>query len=293
LTNFLHKSTSANSHFRSSTGERIIRSQYDDLLTRWPVPYDSLLIETSFGNTHIIASGDPAAPPLILLHGRSTNATMWVLDVAHYSAKHRVYALDILGEPGRSAPTRLKGYQPSYAQWLLEVCEQLAIGQVTLLGISFGAWLSLKFAAFAADRVRSLILLSPAGFTLPQPKTIARVLLTLLPGKPGIEPFLRSLAVQPLTDEALALMAPILAYYNSNPEPPLPFSDSQLRKVTMPTLLLIGAQDNLFSAQSTVARAELLLPNLCAKIIPGAGHMLPYDQPDIVRDHVMHFLDQN
>ncbi len=281
------------SHYRSATGEQIVLSQYDKLLAQWPVPYQSLVINTRHGKTHIISSGDPSAPPLFLLHGRSANTMMWILDVARYSEHYRVYAVDILGEPGKSDPTRLRGWTNAYSEWMLDIFDQLAIRQATMLGFSFGSWLALKTALAMPERLSALVLMSPAGFTFPDPKTIFRAALTLLPGEIWIRSFLNSLAVKPLNDEVWQLMAPILEYYRSNPEPPLPFSDAELRRIMLPTLLLIGAQDVYFAPQRTLERAKRLIPHLTGELIPAAGHMLPYDQQELVMDRVLKFLVLN
>ena len=35
---------------------------YDDVLKRWPVPYETFFVKTRYGKTHVIASGEPGAP---------------------------------------------------------------------------------------------------------------------------------------------------------------------------------------------------------------------------------------
>jgi|GEM_PF-2227286 len=42
---------------------------YDTALERWPVPYKCLAVPTRHGETHLIASSDLEAPPLVLLGG--------------------------------------------------------------------------------------------------------------------------------------------------------------------------------------------------------------------------------
>src|SRR5262245_64366103 len=63
------------------------------------------------------------------------------------------------------------------------------------------------------------------------------------------------------------------------------FSDEELQRLTMPTLLLIGQKDALRDARKVAARMRKLVPELTAKIIPQAGHVL-YDTPS----HIMPFL---
>jgi pimeloyl-ACP methyl ester carboxylesterase len=52
------------------------------------------------------ACGQPDAPPLVLLHGAGFNSVSWMGDVATWAQRFRVFAVDIIGHPGLSAPTR-------------------------------------------------------------------------------------------------------------------------------------------------------------------------------------------
>jgi pimeloyl-ACP methyl ester carboxylesterase len=70
------------------------------------VPYEKISLETSYGSAFAIACGEKSLPPLFLLHGSSSNSAMWISDAAEYAKHFRVYALDLPGEPGRSAEVR-------------------------------------------------------------------------------------------------------------------------------------------------------------------------------------------
>ena len=70
--------------YKSPAGERAIMTLYDQVLARWPVPYQMHTIDTRHGQTFVLASGEATAPPLVLLHGAGTNSTMWVGDVVDY-----------------------------------------------------------------------------------------------------------------------------------------------------------------------------------------------------------------
>lgn len=42
-------------------------SVYDENRRQWPVPPETFFVATRYGKTHVIASGDPASPPVVLL----------------------------------------------------------------------------------------------------------------------------------------------------------------------------------------------------------------------------------
>ena len=106
--------------YKSPAGEADVMALYDRVLSSWPVPHDDSRLTTRFGETFIIASGSRESPPLILLHGACSNAVSWIGEVGKYSQYFRTYAVDIPGDPGRSAPNRPSWNSVEYAEWLAD-----------------------------------------------------------------------------------------------------------------------------------------------------------------------------
>jgi pimeloyl-ACP methyl ester carboxylesterase len=96
---------------------------YDAVLRRWPAAYESRTISTSFGSTQVLISGPEGAPPFVLLHGMSMSATMWWPNIADWSRARRVYAVDTIGDVGRSVATRPLRTQAEYVTWYREVLD--------------------------------------------------------------------------------------------------------------------------------------------------------------------------
>ncbi|GGT17127.1 hypothetical protein GCM10014713_07660 [Streptomyces purpureus] len=92
--------------YSSPAGEEQIQRNYEEALAAWPVFAERVHVPTRQGDTFVLASGLPQAPPLVLLHGSGANATMWRDDIPIWSRYFRTYAVDLIGEPGMSAPTR-------------------------------------------------------------------------------------------------------------------------------------------------------------------------------------------
>lgn len=90
--------------YHSALGEKAVMDSYDTVLASWPVTNVMLNIPTRFGSTFVIQSGEPARPPIILLHGAGTNSAMWVEDVRALAQSYQVFAVDLPGEPGKSSP---------------------------------------------------------------------------------------------------------------------------------------------------------------------------------------------
>jgi pimeloyl-ACP methyl ester carboxylesterase len=139
---------------------------YDEALRHWPVPFETSFVTTRYGRTHVIASGDPSSPPLVMTHPAAVGAFVGSSIIAPLSEKHRVYALDTIGDFGRSEladPDRYPKNGRDCSAWLDDVYEQLDLTQADVVAGSMGGWIAMNHAIYAPDRVRRLVLLGPMG----------------------------------------------------------------------------------------------------------------------------------
>lgn len=281
--------------YKSPEGERAVMSLYDSLLTGWPVAYETMTVPTRHGHTFAIASGKESAPPLLLLHGAGSNAMMWAGDVAVYAQHHRVYAVDLPGEPGRSTQNRPDWDGPAFAEWLEDVIDGLRLESATLIGLSQGGWTALKFAVQHPKRVEKLVLLTPGGIVPDRLSFLLRVIPLSLLGRWGLKRINRLvLGDQAVADEVEEAMILITRHFKPRVGTLPLFTDAELRRLTMPVLLMIGAKDALRDAEKIVARMSRLVPGLTATIIPDGGHalldttgrILPFlTERQTIRDH--------
>ncbi len=261
--------------YRSAAGEQAIQGLYDAALAQWPVPYDTRTIPTRHGDTFVVACGDHDAPPMILLHGAGSCSAIWAADTVKYSRKHRVYAIDLLGEAGKSAPNRPAWDSPAYAEWLLDVLDALNVQKPTLVGISQGGWTALKFATLYPERTGRLVLLCPGGVTRDKLSFVLRAVAASFKGRASVEQMTQSLFGDlPASPEAVEVARLMMLHFKSRMGVLPLFSDEELRRLTMPVMLLVGEKDGLRPSQKVAQRMQQLLPHLVTAMIPKAGHVL-------------------
>ena len=183
---------SSPSPFTTPEGEARFLAAYDAALTLWPVPYEERDIPTRFGVTHVVAAGPTNAPVLVLLHGYMATSVMWAPNIADFSRDYRVYAIDIMGQPSKSVPGDPIRDVTDYVAWLTATLDGLGVGRVSLVGMSFGGWIALQYAAAAPERIQRLVLLSPGGF-LPMVKqfVLRGMLLAFFPTRFTVNSFMR------------------------------------------------------------------------------------------------------
>src|SRR5579864_1261221 len=95
-------------------------AEYDEALKRYPVPYESRMVDTAFGATHLLVTGDPESPPLLLIHGAAMNALYWSNIIQPFSSRYRVFSIDLIGHSGKSAAKRLDTRGSGTADWMVQ-----------------------------------------------------------------------------------------------------------------------------------------------------------------------------
>ncbi|MBN1630296.1 MAG: alpha/beta fold hydrolase [Thermoleophilia bacterium] len=276
--------------YKTPAGERQIMAYYDQILAQWPASTESLYLETRRGRTHVLVQGQKGAPSLVLLHGAGANALAWGADIPELSRHFRVYAVETPGEPGRSCQERFSWRGDAVVEWLEDVVDALgaaaaaeaaasgaacAAAPVLLAGISQGGYSALRFASAHPERVKALVLLAPGGVTQTKPSFILRGLTYGVLGRGGRQALMRCI----MGDcdggpEAADFMDLIFTHFRSRTDAPPLLTDEQLRRLTMPVLLMAGASDNLFDSPKTIARLERLVEGADARLLPGASHAL-------------------
>lgn len=278
--------------FRTSEGQARYFAAYEATLALWPVPAEALDVPTSFGTTHINACGPKDAPPLVLLPGQAISSTMWYPNIQALSHTHRVYALDILGDMGRSVRTRPFTAPADFGEWLIEVLDALKLESVHVAGLSYGGFIAARLALSAPQRVRKLVLMAPASLLPIRRRFFLRMFGMLAPAfilSTQAKQTLLLGVYTPSMAPAIQQMLTTTDFQYSMYLPPV-CTDAELRSLVPPTLLLLGDKELIYDYAAALKRAHTFIPNLQTALVPNAGHALNFDQPEIVNQHVLEFL---
>src|SRR5919108_829262 len=109
-------------------------------------------------------AGTSQGPPLLFLHGWSSNWQIFLLNIAAFMSSHRCIALDLPGFGYSDMPSGAISIQ-GYAKTVDAVCDALGVESVSVVGNSMGGFIGAELALSFDTRVERLVLVSAAGLS--------------------------------------------------------------------------------------------------------------------------------
>jgi pimeloyl-ACP methyl ester carboxylesterase len=282
--------------YKTTEGAARIGSLYDEALAALGVDHESRWIGTRSGDTHVLVVGPDDAPPAVFLPGGNfLNPTClrWFLPLAR---DHRLYAPDIVGQPGRSAQHRPSSKGDGHAFWVEDVLDGLGLERAPLVGLSYGAGIAIRAMGVVPERISRAALVAPSAIaTGPIAPMLLEVAIPMLLYRlrPTDERLLR--AARPLLTEPeeLAVRQLGAVYRDVKLDAGLP------RKATVEELRGFGGQVAMFAceedvfspARAVLARARSIFPNLAhAECLKGSRHVPSRATLERVNERIRAFL---
>jgi len=255
---------------------------------------------------HYKDTGPNDAPVVLLLHGFGSSLQTWDVWAAQLETQYRVIRLDLPGF-GLTGPSPLHDYsEASDVATLTHFVDKLGVSGFSVIGHSMGVKMAWGLAAAEPDRVKALVLMAPDGF--PEAKDIGSkpYAMPSIMGviKFSLPKFLVRKSIEPAFFDANALSDSLVdRYYDMLRAPgvraailersnqtiytdPVP----RLKKITAPTLLVWGEQDQMIPSSNAQSYAHVLSTSKTV-LLPNLGHLVQEEQPQIALAHVVEFLN--
>ena len=273
--------------YKSDTGKRRVEESYRSLLNQWPEPVDFVTVPTREGDTFVVVSGPETAPPLVLLHGSMGNAITWLGEISAYAKHFRCYCVDIVGEPGFSAPSRPDLNTEASALWLDDVLTGLGIDKASFVALSLGGLIAFDYAARRPGRVTALAGIAPAGICRTK-NVLFRFLPLFFMGEWGKQKMREAVTGKLFVDNAPGAVA-FRAFFDLIADEFRPrmerlpmLSDAQVSGLDFPVLAIVGGKDVLLNTDDTRDRLRALAPQANVDYRPAARHYIAGTEKDIV-----------
>ena len=243
--------------------------------------------------------------PLLFLHGWPLDHRVWTPQIEFFSRSYRVLAMDRRGF-GQSTGSANLGNAVEDIDAILDDC---GVESATLIGMSRGGRIALRYAFERPQRVNGLVLVGPAldGYNPPpDPEEDIPLAHYAELAKAGDFAALREawlshplMALHAGGPDLRDRVAQILEGYRGQdflgadaPTADVPDVASHLDRIIVPSLVVVGAHETA-GRQAIAEKLVKGLPNAEFTVIHEAGHLLNLEQPEIFNQRVTEFLERH
>ena len=268
---------------------------------------------------HLATAGPADGPVVLLHHGWPQHWYQWRhLIPALADAGYRVIAPDSRGFGWSEHPPDEDFSHAAFVDDVVALCGQLGLEQINYVGHDWGCWFGFLLALQRPDLVERAALISAPHPWLPPPAldldTVLRFsklsyqVAIASPTPPGpLKPALFRLIAQAAHGDRFS-ESELDTYMRPLSQPAQQRASTQLyrntvlreapaiargghagERLTMPVLYMIGDGDQLFD-EELVNELPSHGDDVQVEIVRGAGHFVPEETPDVVRDRVLAFL---
>jgi pimeloyl-ACP methyl ester carboxylesterase len=236
--------------------------------------------------------------PIVLLHANTGTSASWEPQATAFSREgYRVIAFDRRGW-GQSFADPATGTQPgSVAADLDALASYLQLEKFHLVGVAGGGFVSLDYAAWRPERLRSLVVAGSTGqfaekemrdFTarveIPELRKQAAVYREVGPSYQGANPEGTNRWVE-IEEHAQQPGAPSQPLRTPN-------TFAKLSTVTMP-ILVIAADADLLAPPALMRTWAAHLKNYEWATVPDSGHAIAWEHPDMFNEKVLGFVKRH
>lgn len=231
--------------------------------------------------------------PVVMTHGYGSTSAMWQGQIQPLTERYRLITWDMRGHGSTDSPEEQSSYSEAHTvEDLAALLRHLGIEQAVIGGLSLGGYMSLAFNLAYPEMVKALILCDTGpGYRNPKSREgwnetafkraerFEEMGLDALGRSPEVE----SVRNRHRSAAGLARAARgMLAQFDSR-------VIESLESVTVPTLIIVGANDTPFLAGTDYMASKI--PNAKKVVIPDAGHAANIDQPAAFNEAVLSFLE--
>lgn len=266
--------------YRSEKGKKEILDLYDAQLSRIACPYTDIYVDTSFGKTHLIETGDRQKDPLLVFHGGNATTAYNLLACDFLFRDFHICAVDTIGHPGKSAETSLPASGYDYGLWAGEVIDALGFDRIRLFGGSFGGGIIAKTMCAVPDKVEKAVLYIPAGIrNAPAIRSADMMFPMIMYWITKMDKWLRqcflpmAITMDNVTDDIYQTAKLSIDYVKIKTAMPSDVDEDRMQKCLAPALVMAAEKDCLFPGQGVIERAEKIIPNCRTYLLRDRGHM--------------------
>lgn len=284
--------------YQSAEGRRLLHDLYRKHLLALKVPLSEQMVETCFGDTHVMYYGSPSGMPVMCFSGEwVTNPLAMRPFIEGLDLRRlRLVAPDVPGGVGFSAEQRLQAAKYEYGQWAFQVMESLGLRECAVLGYSWGANIALQLCTEALLCVRRLLLVQPAGITKNSSLKVEKLMRMGDKHEEQLTDELLKKHLMPVLsfehDDLIEMARILFLHMKISKGDWKEFRKKDLHKFRAPVGLVADKSDCLFPGEEVMKRARKIIPFLEMSNLTNLGcHFGLFKNDDYTREVMASITD--
>ena len=227
--------------------------------------------------------------PLLLLHGNGGSIENFFLQIPEFSKHFKVIAVDSRAQ-GRSTDSDKELTYALMASDMAALIDKLNLGSVSVVGWSDGGIIGIELAYSYPDKVKKLVTIGANYSTKNYEANSDHIRMDahdtlVIRSRKIAEKYKNTLErLSPNPEKIPEIRRKLKNLMEKHPN----FTEKQLEKIKTPTLVIVGDHD-IISLDHTVSLFASL-PHAELFVIPGATHIAPVEQPDLLNSVIVRFL---
>jgi pimeloyl-ACP methyl ester carboxylesterase len=266
--------------YKSALGKQKILQLYDAQLERLSVHFKDVWVDTTYGQTHLIETGNLTGTPLLVFHGGNATTAYNLLACDFLMKDFHILAVDTIGHPGKSAEVCLSAKNYDYGKWAAQIIDRLGYKSICLFGGSFGAGIAAKTMCVAPAKIKRAVLYVPSGIKNAPAIKSARMMLPMLMywithEDKWLKRCMLPMAVveENITDDIYETAKHSIDHSKVKAGMPSNVHARLMRKCAAPVLVLAAERDCLFPGRGVINRARQIIENCTTYLLKDRGHM--------------------
>jgi len=279
--------------FRTKDGKDDLLKLYDAKLASLAIDHEYQQIETSYGRTNIIVTGDASNPPLIIVHGSNGCAPIGLETYPDLHKDFQVFAVDVLGQPNKSEGMQLSMKDDTYGKWMSEVIDGLGVEDVVMAGFSLGGLIILKTLIHDERKVKEVYLSAPAYIVNGNPlKALWKIFIPMKRymksrDEKYVKQFL-SVLFSERDEFAIKFLSKVFLEFEMDFTPVPTIRKVEARSISTPINVVAAADDIMFPGTRMIKRATRLFPSLKSSLLlSDSKHVFSKANNLIVQDLIL------
>ena len=257
--------------------------------------------------TRYVQAGPADAPALIMLHGTGGTWEAYMATLGAHAQHFNCFAIDFLGGGYSDKPSR--DYEiADYVEQIAAFMKAVGVEKTSLIGISLGAWVAVRFASTHSDKTVKVVLNAPFGladdaeeiggiikrrnaaYEDPSWENIKKIFDSLIfKEEKRIDDLIalrqatyRDPEAKAAAEHVLAVLGPKYLHKNL-------ITEAECRGIEVPVMVVESMQDRpLF--RNTAQRLMTLLPKAVHLEMQNVGHWPQFEDPETFNTASLRFL---